>query len=194
MYVSGHAANYFARSKQHAQLVPSARNHLYTGAGTRRGHRQQFRYFSNGDDDLHAHRDRPCGNHFQLHDSRGESAYLRLWQRTKLGLHVELDINCNNGTYTIVVTPAILANWTQNGTTSLATTVGNVNIIDHPLPTVFGTISGSGNIPAHGLLYSGSSTDFYRSGGLGENMFLFGTVSESSGGTASASWTLAPTP
>ena len=77
------------------------------------------------------------------------------------GSHIELDINCNDGTYTIVVTPVIHANWTQNGTTSLVTTVGNVNIIDHPLPNVFGTISGSTNMPAHGPLFPGSSTDFY---------------------------------
>ncbi len=110
------------------------------------------------------------------------------------GSHVELDINCNDGTYTIVVTPAIHADWTQNGTVSLLTTVGNVNIIDHPLPTVFGTISGAGSIPAHGPLYSGSTTDFYRSGGLGQNMFTTGTESESNGGTVDVSWTLVPTP
>jgi hypothetical protein len=110
------------------------------------------------------------------------------------GSHLELDIDCNNGTYTLIVTPAIYADWTQNGTVSLLTTVGNVNIIDHPLPSAFGTISGSGSIPAHGPLYPGSSTDFYRTGGLGQNMFTTGTVSESNGGTVDVSWTLVPTP
>lgn len=110
------------------------------------------------------------------------------------GSHVELDIDCSSSTYTLVVTPAINATWTQNGSTILGTTVGNVNIIDHPLPTVFGTISGANNMPAHGPLYTGSSTDFYRTGGLGQNMFLTGTVSESDGGTANASWSLVPNP
>lgn len=110
------------------------------------------------------------------------------------GSHLELDIDCNAGTYTIIVTPAINANWTQNGTVNLLTMVGNVNIIDHPLPTAFGTISGSGSIPAHGPLYSGSVTDFYRTGGLGQNMFTTGTESESNGGTVDVSWTLMPTP
>lgn len=110
------------------------------------------------------------------------------------GSHLELDIDCANGTYTLVVTPAIYANWTQNGTVSLLTTVGNVNIIDHPLPNAFGTLSGSGSIPAHGPLYPGSATDFYRTGGLGQNMFTTGTVSESDGGTVDVSWTLVPNP
>lgn len=107
---------------------------------------------------------------------------------------VELEIDCKHGTYSLHVTPAIHANWTQSGGTgNLLTIVGTVFLVDHPFPSDFGPLAGSATIPAHTPAVDANS-DFYYPNGIAQAMFTNGTVTETTAGTAAVTWSFVPNP
>jgi hypothetical protein len=73
--------------------------------------------------------------------------------------------------------------------------VGTVFIQNRSLPASFGNLASSGTEthPAHSVAWNGGG-DFYLPANLGQNVFLSGTVTESTGGTVSVSWTFTPSP
>jgi hypothetical protein len=106
------------------------------------------------------------------------------------GSSANLTVDCGAGTYTFDFQPVINANWTPGGV--MSTRVGSMYVSDHPLPTTYGPLASSGSLPAHSSSWTGGG-DFYWPGGLGYLIF-FGTVSEDSGGFATVSWSLTPSP
>jgi hypothetical protein len=111
---------------------------------------------------------------------------------------VHLHINCLSGTYSIDVTPVVDGIESQNGQAQpppYIQTVGTLFIQNRSLPASFGSLSSAGTEthPAHSVAWSGGG-DFYLPGNLGENLFLTGTVTESTGGNVTAAWTFTPGP
>ena len=106
------------------------------------------------------------------------------------GQPVNLTIDCGSGTYTFDAQPIIIATWTPSG--PLPARVGSVYVNNRALPATHGPLTGSGSLPARGPLWSGAG-DWYFPGDLGSAMF-YATVTDTTAGNATISWSFTPAP
>jgi hypothetical protein len=105
-----------------------------------------------------------------------------------------LTIDCQANTYSFVITPAITATAVSaSGTTTGLWGVGKVDVRGRALPQTVGALSGNQMLPARGPTWTGN-TDHYHPGGLGDVMFITGTVNDESAGSASVNWSFNPAP
>ena len=107
-----------------------------------------------------------------------------------------LDIDCTSDTYSLTIVLQISATLTATGEAPFTepSTVGTVTVIHRALPVASSTLSSSGLLPARGPLWAGGG-DLYDPGDLiGDFMFISGVVTDTTAGSASVSWSIAPAP
>ncbi len=109
---------------------------------------------------------------------------------------VNLEIDCNSGTYTFYVSPVISATLAHgNGSQTSLHWVGTVEVMNRSLPASFGPLASTGteSLPTHSQLWSGTG-DAYLTAELGSVMIYSGTATDTTAGSASVSWTFTPSP
>lgn len=109
---------------------------------------------------------------------------------------LELEIDCNSGTYTFYVSPVISATLAHgNGSQTALHWVGTVEVMNRALPASFGPLASTGteSLATHSQLWSGNS-DAYLTAELGSVMIYSGTATDTTAGSASVSWTFTPSP
>ncbi len=109
---------------------------------------------------------------------------------------VNLEIDCNTGTYTFYVSPVISATLTHgNGSQTSLHWVGTVEVMNRALPASFGPLTSAGteSLPTHSQLWSWTA-DAYLTAELGSVMIYSGAATDTTAGSASVSWTFTPSP